>query len=52
MSPSASRLDPQARAVIENAARSPAPAPGSVSVAEARRLYRESRLGLAPPDLG
>ncbi len=43
------RLDPQARAVIENAARSGGPALDSLSVAEARRLYRETRLRLAPP---
>jgi len=43
------RLDPQARAVLERAARSGGPALDSVSAAEARRLYRETRLGLAPP---
>ncbi|HYQ94445.1 MAG TPA: alpha/beta hydrolase fold domain-containing protein, partial [Burkholderiales bacterium] len=43
------RLDPQARALIERAARSAAPALSSVGVEEARRLYRESRLALAPP---
>ncbi|HEY6241186.1 MAG TPA: alpha/beta hydrolase [Burkholderiales bacterium] len=43
------RLDPQARALIESAARSAGPAPGSVGVEEERRLYRESRLALAPP---
>jgi acetyl esterase len=43
------RLDPQARALIEHAARSAGPAPSAVSVGEARRLYRESRLALAPP---
>ncbi len=43
------RLDPQARAVIESAARAPGPVPGSLGVAEARRLYRETRLRLAPP---
>lgn len=43
------RLDPQARAVIESAARTAAPALDSLSVAEARRLYRETRLRLAPP---
>jgi acetyl esterase len=42
------RLDPQARALIELAARSPSPAPSSVGVEEARRFYRESRLALAP----
>jgi len=42
------RLDPQARAVLERAARSGGPALDSVSAAEARRLYRETRLGLAP----
>jgi len=35
--------------VIENAARSGGPALDSLSVAEARRLYRETRLRLAPP---
>ena len=43
------RLDPQARALIELAARSASPAMSSVGVEEARRLYRESRLALAPP---
>src|SRR5260370_41632235 len=43
------RLDPQARAVIESAARAPGPVPGSLGVAEARRLYRETRLRLPPP---
>jgi acetyl esterase len=43
------RLDPQARALIERAARSAAPPLSSVGVEEARRLYRESRLALAPP---
>jgi acetyl esterase len=43
------RLDPQARAVIEGAARRAAPALDSLGVAEARRLYRETRLRLAPP---
>jgi acetyl esterase len=43
------RLDPQARAVIESAARSAGPAPGALGVAEARKLYRETRLRLAPP---
>jgi len=35
--------------VIESAARAPGPVPGSLGVAEARRLYRETRLRLAPP---
>jgi len=43
------RLDPQARALIERSVRSAGPAPGSVGVEEARRLYRESRLAVAPP---
>jgi len=43
------KLDPQARALIERAARSAAPPLSSVGVEEARRLYRESRLALAPP---
>jgi acetyl esterase len=43
------RLDPQARALIELAARSASPELSSVGVEEARRLYRESRLALAPP---
>ena len=41
-------LDPQARALMEKAARSAGPAFNSVSAVEARRLYRESRLALAP----
>jgi len=45
----AARLDPQASALIERSARSAAPALSSVGVGEARRLYRESRLALAPP---
>jgi acetyl esterase len=47
--PNDARLDPQARAVLESSARSAAPALNSLDVAEARRLYRESRLRLAPP---
>jgi acetyl esterase len=43
------RLDPQARALIERSVRSAGPALSSVGVDEARRLYRESRLALAPP---
>ncbi|TMH39769.1 MAG: alpha/beta hydrolase, partial [Betaproteobacteria bacterium] len=43
------RLDPQARALIERSVRSAGPAPGSVGVEETRRLYRESRLAVAPP---
>jgi acetyl esterase len=42
------RLDPQARALLE---RPPGPAFESLSVAEARRAYREGRLALAPPSL-
>lgn len=41
-----SQLDPQARALLE---RPSGPALNSLSVAEARRLYRETRLRLAPP---
>ena len=40
------RLDPQARALLE---RPPGPPLESLSAAEARRLYRETRLALAPP---
>jgi acetyl esterase/lipase len=47
--PGDARLDPQARALIESAERSAGPALNSVGVEEARRLYRESRLALAPP---
>ena len=43
------RLDPQARALIERSVRSGGPALNSVGVEEARRLYRESRLAVAPP---
>jgi len=43
------RLDPQARALIERSVRSGGPALSSVDVEEARRLYRESRLAVAPP---
>jgi acetyl esterase len=42
-------LDPQARALIERAAASGAPALHTLPAPEARRLYRESRLALAPP---
>lgn len=45
----APKLDPQARALLERSARSAVPALDSLSPAEARRLYRETRLGLAPP---
>ncbi len=41
-----SQLDPQARALLE---RQPVAAFDSMSVAEARRSYREGRLALAPP---
>ena len=41
-----SQLDAQARALLE---RPSGPALNSLSVAEARRLYRETRLRLAPP---
>jgi acetyl esterase len=42
-------LDPQARALLERAANSPAPPLNSLPVGEARRSYREGRLALAPP---
>jgi acetyl esterase len=42
------KLDPQARALLERSARSAGPALDSLSAAEARRLYREARLELAP----
>ena len=45
------RLDPQARALIESAARSAGPALNSLGAEEARRLYRESRLRVAPPQV-
>ena len=41
-------LDPQARELLERLARTPAPAPDSLSAADARRSYREGRLALAP----
>jgi acetyl esterase len=41
-------LDPQARALLEGMARPGSPSPMAVPVAEARRLYRESRLRLSP----
>jgi len=44
-------LDPQARALLERFARTPAPALESLSADEARRSYREGRLALAPPAL-
>lgn len=47
--PDAARLDPQARALLERAARAGGPAMESLGVAEARRLYREIRLRLAAP---
>jgi acetyl esterase len=43
-----SQLDPQARALLE---RPSGPALDSLSVGEARRRYREARLGLAPPPI-
>jgi acetyl esterase len=43
-----SGLDPQARALLERLARTPAPALDSLTAAEARRSYREGRLALAP----
>lgn len=46
---SAPHLDPQARALLERFASSAAPPLDSLSVAEARRSYREGRLALAPP---
>lgn len=42
------RLDPQAKALIERAAASGAPALHTLSAPEARRVYRETRLPLAP----
>lgn len=41
------KLDPQARAVIERAARSGLPGMHTLSASEARRQYRETRLALA-----
>jgi acetyl esterase len=41
------RLDPQARAMLERAAG--APEPHRLPVEDARRLYREARIALAPP---
>jgi acetyl esterase/lipase len=49
VSAAAVRLDPQARELLEQLARTRAPALDSLSVAEARRSYREGRLALAPP---
>ncbi|HUL93210.1 MAG TPA: alpha/beta hydrolase [Burkholderiales bacterium] len=43
------QLDPQARALLERFAGSPAVDLDSLSAAEARRSYREGRLALAPP---
>jgi acetyl esterase len=45
----APQLDPQARALLERFASSPAVDLDSLSAAEARRSYREGRLALAPP---
>ena len=42
-------LDPQMQAVIERSAKSGLPPYASVSIAEARRLYKETRAALAPP---
>lgn len=42
-------LDPQMQAVIERAAKSTLPPFYTVSAAEARRLYKETRAVLAPP---
>jgi acetyl esterase len=42
-------LDPQARAVIEQAARAPLPAYSEVGAVEARRLYKATRAVLSPP---
>jgi len=47
----APQLDPQARALLERFARSPAVDLDALSAAEARRAYREGRLALAPPPL-
>jgi len=47
----APRLDPQARALLERLARSPAVDLDTLSAAQARRAYREGRLALAPPPL-
>jgi len=44
-------LDPQARALLERFARTPAPALETLSAGAARRAYREGRLALAPPAL-
>jgi acetyl esterase len=44
-------LDPQARALLERLARTPAPSLATLSAGEARRSYREGRLALAPPAL-
>jgi acetyl esterase len=45
------KLDPQARALLERFAASPAVDLATLSAAEARRSYREGRLALAPPPL-
>lgn len=42
-------LDPQSRALLEQAAAANVPGPGQSSVAEARELYKRSRLPLQPP---
>ncbi len=46
---SARQLDPQARVLLERAARSGYPLLHTVSAAEARRLYRDMRVPLQPP---
>jgi acetyl esterase len=47
----AANLDPQARELLERFAAAKAPPLHSLSAAEARRAYRESRAALAPPAL-
>src|SRR5262245_21265988 len=44
-------LEPQARELLQRFAVSPAPALNTLTVADARRAYREGRLALAPPPL-
>ena len=45
------KLDPQARALLERFAASPAVDLDTLTAAEARRSYREGRLALAPPPI-
>ena len=47
----APKLDPQARDLLDRVAAANAPQLHSLSAAEARRAYRESRAALAPPPL-